>query len=368
MTSARDTDEAYSWLRRENLKKQDFKMCLVLLSAGPSLGDVIPVKSKSALHSVMALRAFHGEDQVYIFYSDNAPELKNAASNELMLHLTSTPNRPQSNGVIERFIQLVIDGARSLLHQSGMPLRYWTLAARAFCQGKYVSLAAFHGETPWKAKQGEKFQGRFILFGSKVTFRPLVHKGAKFACYFLQPGGRWKGEYLVISFEQLIKVTGRIEVKRVLECALVPGPLTFPLQIVRDIQIDEDLREASGRLDQTDPYVEGELHQWLELDYRGAPTDNDDDNGAKTPTEDEPALPESAIEDREPMVRILLPVPRASRIYTPRVGPPASPKKRELRDDTQITFQVDSKFMLHMSNTKLHRRSVRPEPWERLGR
>ena len=106
--------------------------------------------------------------------------------------------------------------------------------------------------------------------------------------------------------------------------------LTFPLRTVRDIQIDEDLREASGRLDQTDPYVEGELHQWLEFDDRSAPT-YDDENGAKVPTEDEPALPKgSAIEDREPVMRIPMSVSHASRIYTPRVGPPASPKKREL--------------------------------------
>ena len=144
------------------------------------------------------------------FYSDYAPELKSAASNEMMLHLASTPNRPQSNGVIERFIQLVIDGGRCLLHQSGLPLRYWTLAARALCHGRNVSPAAFHGETPWKAKHGEKFQGRLIPFGSKVTFKPPVPKGAKFAPrnehgilagYYLQPGGQWKGEYLVISFD-----------------------------------------------------------------------------------------------------------------------------------------------------------------------
>ena len=41
-------------------------MCLVLLCAGTSLRDVIPVKSKSALHSVMALREFYGEDQFYL--------------------------------------------------------------------------------------------------------------------------------------------------------------------------------------------------------------------------------------------------------------------------------------------------------------
>ena len=145
-------------------------MCLVRLCAGTSLGNVILVKSKSALHSVMALREFYGEGQFYFFYNDNARELKSAASNDLMLHLTSTPNRPQSNGVVQKSIQLVIDGARCLLYQSGSPLRYWTLAARAFCHGKNVSLAAFHGETPWKAKHGEKFLGRLIPCRSKVTF------------------------------------------------------------------------------------------------------------------------------------------------------------------------------------------------------
>ena len=155
----------------------------------------------------------------------------------------------------------------------------------------------------------------------------------------------------MISFEQLIKVTGQIEVKRVRECALVSGLLTFPLRTVRDIQIDQDLHEAYERLDQTDPCVEGELNQWLELDDRGAPTDNDED-GAKTPTGHEPALPErGATEDRERMVRIPMPVRRASRIFTSRIEPPASPKKRELRDEMQITFQVNNPKKL---GSKIH--------------
>ena len=338
------------------VEKQDFKMCLVLLCAGTSIGDVIPVKSKSALHTVMALREFYAEDQFYFFYSDNAPELKSAASNEMMLHLTSTPNRPQSNGVIERFIQLVIDGARCLLHQSGLPLRYWTLAARAFCHGRNISLAAFHGHTPWKAKHGEEFKGALIPFGAKVTFRPFRppgHKGPKFAPrsefglfagYFLQPGGLWKGEYLVISFEQLIKATGRIEVKRVRECALVPGPVTFPLKTVRDIQIDEDLREASERLEQSDPFVEGDL---LELEDGGSLPDDEND-GAKTPTGEEvdPPLEDSAANDGlDPSEGIPLRIPRASRIYIPRVGPPAPPTKRELRDDLPVEFQAENPKM-----------------------
>ena len=144
----------------------------------------------------------------------------------------------------------------------------------------------------------------------------------------------------MISFEQLIKATGRIEVKRVRECTLVPGPLTLPLKTVRDIQIDEDLREASEHLEQSDPFVEGEL---LELED-GNLLPDDDDDGAKTPTEEEVNLPEdSAIaEDLEPVVGLPLPIPRASGIYTPRVGPPAPPKKRELRDDLPVTFQAEN--------------------------
>ena len=80
----------------------------------------------------------------------------------------------------------------------------------------------------------------------------------------------------------------------------------------------------------------------LELDDGNLPPDDGED-GAKTPTEEELAPPEdSAIEDREPVVGIPLPVPRASRIYTPRVGPPAPPKKRELRDDLPVTFQTEN--------------------------
>ena len=52
----------------------------------------------------MALREFYGEDLFHFFCSNNVVELKIAASNELVLHLTSMPNRPQPNGMIERFM------------------------------------------------------------------------------------------------------------------------------------------------------------------------------------------------------------------------------------------------------------------------
>ena len=117
-------------------------------------------------------------------------------------------------------------------------------------------------------------------FGAKVVFRPFRptgHKGPKFAPrrefglfagHFLQTGGHWKGEYLVISFEQLIKATGRIEVKRVRECALAPGPVTLPLKTVGDIQI-RSMRSCARHLNSLSKLIRSSKASCLSL-KRGA--------------------------------------------------------------------------------------------------
>ena len=91
-------------------------------------------------------------------------------------------------------------------------------------------------------------------------------------------GAHWKDEYLIFSFEQLILSIGRIEVKRVCECALVRGPVSFSLKTIRDIQTDGGLREASERHEQIVSFVECEL---LEFADGNLPADDEDD-GAKT--------------------------------------------------------------------------------------
>lgn len=67
-------------------------MFLLLFRAGTFIGDVISVRSESALHTGMELPEFHGKNQPYSFYGDSALELKSAASNDMLLHLTITPN------------------------------------------------------------------------------------------------------------------------------------------------------------------------------------------------------------------------------------------------------------------------------------
>ena len=138
-------------------------------------GVLFPSRPRNSA-TVLALREFYGEDQFYFMYSDNAPELKSACASELMLHLSSTPNRPKSNSIVERFIQLIVEGTRCLLYQSGLPPRYWSLAARAFCLGRNTTLPAHHKATPWAAKNGSEFGGKLMPFGCKVKFRPAEKK------------------------------------------------------------------------------------------------------------------------------------------------------------------------------------------------
>ena len=145
------------------LDEQHFSRCACCSSSQANDSDIISAMSRMASHTLMTSETLFCRS-VWLFSNDNSPKLKGAASNKLMVHLTSTLHRPQSNGLIEWYIQLMIDKARFLLKQSGLPLRYWTLAARALCHGRNVCLAAFYSETLWKAKHGHEFTGALTSY------------------------------------------------------------------------------------------------------------------------------------------------------------------------------------------------------------
>ena len=139
------------------------------------------------------------------FHSGNAKEPKATAEQEFMVHLTSTPHRPESNGVVERFNQFIVDGARCLLLQSGLPEHYWHYACRAFLLARNACVEGKDGRTAWDRRFGKEFYGKLIPFGSKVIYRRPKHDAAKFVpkgsegimlCHHLEPGGFFKGDYV----------------------------------------------------------------------------------------------------------------------------------------------------------------------------
>ena len=75
-----------------------------------------PKATKSANETMQSLQHFAGpQDKVEWIHTDNAPELKAAVANLRWRSATSTPYRPQSNGLAERMVRKVKDGARAML-------------------------------------------------------------------------------------------------------------------------------------------------------------------------------------------------------------------------------------------------------------
>ena len=70
---------------------------------------------------------------VSIFYSDNAPELVRAAKDLKWHHDTATPGRPQTNGVAERTVKQVEEGARTICEHAGLEPQWWPRAVKHFC-------------------------------------------------------------------------------------------------------------------------------------------------------------------------------------------------------------------------------------------
>ena len=91
-----------------------------------------PAKRKSAEDVTEAVQHFTGADKVKRWYSDGAPELHATCRKIGIRHDMSDPHRSETNGVIERTNRTVIEGARCLLFQSGLPYKYWNTAIKCF--------------------------------------------------------------------------------------------------------------------------------------------------------------------------------------------------------------------------------------------
>ena len=103
-------------------------------------------------------------------------------------HDTSLPYRPTTNSEIEAVNRFVLEGARCILIQAGLPSPFWPYAVRYFCLARNV-LKPYgdDGSTPWWNRFEEVFQvlwsnstkrqpGTLITFGSLVKFLPSKTK------------------------------------------------------------------------------------------------------------------------------------------------------------------------------------------------
>ena len=122
---------------------------LVVVDVATEYAATYPFKKKpDSLQVAMCIHKFKGSKFIKRIYSDGAGELVDACNRWGIVHEASIPGRPESNGVIERFIGRLSRGARSLLSASGLPVNFWALAASAWCHGHNLQ-SKKDGTNPW---------------------------------------------------------------------------------------------------------------------------------------------------------------------------------------------------------------------------
>lgn len=177
----------------------------------------MPVKRQDEECTYQALLTFiDPRKKPLLIYSDNAGGIQNAVARLGVPWETSQPGVPRNNSRIERQNQLLLDGIRSLLSQSGLPNCFWAYAAQTFCF-HYNRTSHTHKDTPYKRRFEEEAPSTesMFAFGSKVLYRPSsVIKQEKldprlqvgvFVGYREHPGMKWKGEYKVIGINSFVK-------------------------------------------------------------------------------------------------------------------------------------------------------------------
>ena len=145
--------------------------------------------------------------------------------------------------------------------------------------------------------------------------------------HHLEPGGMFKGDYLILSLDNLLNEDNpKSTIHRVKGVVRAPGPNSYPLRKARTAK-----RERA-----TEDIVEDGILEELEME-----------EDVEMPTMEE-------IEDMERPLAIedgviveggaLQRVPRASRIYMPRIGPPPRPPvpSGPLDDSTAIEFNIEN--------------------------
>ncbi|MHC4951072.1 MAG: hypothetical protein ACYTEU_08835, partial [Planctomycetota bacterium] len=159
-------------------------------------------------------------------YTDNSKEFIAALQELNWPHDTSTPHRPQTNGVIERAVRVVKEGTSCVLVQSGLDEKWWAEAMLCFCFLRNVSLVLETGSTAYKERFGSGFSGPLIPFGAQVEYLPITHAdktkqhafGSKmrrgiFLGYVQQAGGGWSGDLFIGDWEQIAGAEALSDIK-----------------------------------------------------------------------------------------------------------------------------------------------------------
>ena len=224
----------------------DQRVALVVKDVFSKFRYVYPSDTKEGEQVLEDLLHFVGvDDDIKVMYSDNAPELIDGVKqlDRRIRHVTSREYANQNKSVVEREIRTVLEGTRANLVQSGLPEKFWPLAAQHHAMALNLTKRVDVDAIPWDLRFGEPFSGMNVPFGAKVLywndpkrkataptkFGPSSAEGI-FLGYHIQPGFIWKGDYIVTPVEGLRDALeiGKLPMLRVNRMEVPIGEHSFP--------------------------------------------------------------------------------------------------------------------------------------------
>ena len=103
------------------------------------------------------------------FYCDREGGLIDACKHFGIFYRIAQPGRPVTNSLAERANRDVLEGARCVLEQAGLPECFWPFAAPYYCL--MVSLTYdYQGECRYRKRSGRSFDAKIIPFGALVKY------------------------------------------------------------------------------------------------------------------------------------------------------------------------------------------------------
>ena len=139
-----------------------------------------------------------------VIYTDKSLEFGKSCEDLCWNHCSSTPHRSETNGIAERAVRRVKEGASAVLSQSGLDNKWWADSVECYCYLRKIQDKLSDGKTPYR-RFGMPFNGPVIPFGAMVEYHPISAKDQtglhQFGAKVLP--GIWKGDIVVADIEEL---------------------------------------------------------------------------------------------------------------------------------------------------------------------